>query len=142
VNDFVQISDKAYVREQVLGMEKAILGKLEWYLTVPTPYMFLTRYVKACIPIDSEVQSSPFPPFRFSIQFWTFLIWCVFGMKMENLVYFFAELGIMNYTTIIKYPPSILAASSVYAAQCTLNKSPSWTETLKHYTGYSEEQLK
>lgn len=115
VNDFVQISDKAYVREQVLAMEKAILGKLEWYLTVPTPYMFLARYVKASIPTDSE---------------------------MEKMVYFFAELGIMNYTSTIKYPASLLAASSVYAARCTLNRSPSWTETLKHYTGYSEEQLK
>lgn len=55
--------------------------------------------------------------------------------------YFFSELGMMNYSTTIKYPPSLLAASSVYAARCTLNNSP-WTETLKHYTGYSENQLK
>ncbi|XP_057527417.1 G2/mitotic-specific cyclin S13-7-like isoform X1 [Amaranthus tricolor] len=114
VNDFVHIADKAYVREQVLAMEKVILEKLEWYLTVPTPYMFLTRYIKASIPADSE---------------------------MESMVYFYAELGIMNYSTTIKYPPSILAASSVYAARCTLNSSPSWTETLKHYTGHSASQL-
>nr|CAA71243.1 mitotic cyclin [Oxybasis rubra] len=114
VNDFVQISDKAYVREQVLCMEKTILGNLEWYLTVPTPYMFLTRYVKASVTLDSE---------------------------MENMSYFFSELGMMNYSTTIKYPPSLLAASSVYTARCTLNNSPSWTETLKHYTGYSENQL-
>uniref|UniRef100_A0A7N2KL06 B-like cyclin n=1 Tax=Quercus lobata TaxID=97700 RepID=A0A7N2KL06_QUELO len=31
--------------------------------------------------------------------------------------------------------------SAVYAAQCTLAKSPFWSETLKHHTGYSEEQL-
>nr|GMD26003.1 G2/mitotic-specific cyclin S13-7-like isoform X1 [Ipomoea batatas] len=42
VNDFIMISDNAYVRAQVLTMEKTILGKLEWYLTVPTPYVFLT----------------------------------------------------------------------------------------------------
>ncbi|XP_074312733.1 G2/mitotic-specific cyclin S13-7-like [Silene latifolia] len=114
VSDFVQISDKAYVREQVLAMEKAILGKLEWYLTVPTPYMFLTRYVKASVPADLE---------------------------MEKMVYFFAELGMMNYSTTIKYPPSLLAASSVYAARSTLNSSHSWTETLRHYTGYSEGQM-
>jgi cyclin B len=36
-------------------MEKAILGKLEWYLTVPTPYVFLVRYNKASIPSDKEV---------------------------------------------------------------------------------------
>lgn len=58
------------------------------------------------------------------------------------MVYVFHELRIMNYSTTIKYPPSLLAASSVYAARCTLNNSPSWTETLQHYTGYSENQIK
>ncbi|RZR85324.1 hypothetical protein BHM03_00012284 [Ensete ventricosum] len=33
--------------KQILGMEKAILNKLEWNLTVPTPYAFLARYLKA-----------------------------------------------------------------------------------------------
>lgn len=28
-------------------MEKAILGKLGWCLTVPTTYVFLVRYIKA-----------------------------------------------------------------------------------------------
>lgn len=55
VNDFIAISDNAYVREQVLLMEKAILGKLEWYLTVPTPYVFLVRYIKSSVPSDHEV---------------------------------------------------------------------------------------
>ncbi|MED6198626.1 G2/mitotic-specific cyclin S13-7 [Stylosanthes scabra] len=55
VNDFVLISDNAYIREQVLVMEKTILRKLEWYLTVPTPYVFLVRYIKASTPSDDEV---------------------------------------------------------------------------------------
>ncbi|KAK4441382.1 G2/mitotic-specific cyclin S13-6 [Sesamum alatum] len=114
VSDFIAISDNAYVREQVLLMEKAILGKLEWYLTVPTPYVFLVRYIKASVPADKE---------------------------MENMAFFFAELGLMNYSTIINYSPSKLSASAVYVARCTLNRSPLWTETLKHYTGYSEDQL-
>ncbi|KAL6499682.1 hypothetical protein OROGR_027592 [Orobanche gracilis] len=114
VSDFIAISDNAYVREQVLLMEKAILGKLEWYLTVPTPYIFLVRYIKASVPKDDE---------------------------MENMSFFYAELGLMNYSTIIEYNPSKLSASAVYAARCTLNKSPLWTETLTHYTGYSEDQL-
>ncbi|KAL0418416.1 UNVERIFIED_CONTAM: G2/mitotic-specific cyclin S13-6 [Sesamum radiatum] len=114
VSDFIAISDNAYVREQVLLMEKAILGKLEWYLTVPTPYVFLVRYIKASVPADKE---------------------------MENMAFFFAELALMNYSTIINYSPSKLSASAVYVARCTLNRSPLWTETLKHYTGYSEDQL-
>ncbi|PSS01726.1 G2/mitotic-specific cyclin S13-6 like [Actinidia chinensis var. chinensis] len=115
VNDFVCISDRAYTHEQVLIMEKRILGVLEWNLTVPTPYVFLVRFIKACFP-DHDQQ------------------------HMENMVYFLAELGIMNYATII-YCPSMLAASAVYAARCTLNKTPLWNDTLKLHTGFSESQL-
>ncbi|KAM4079849.1 hypothetical protein ACJW30_09G146100 [Castanea mollissima] len=111
VNDFVHLSDRAYTHEQVLTMEKTILGKLEWTLTVPTPYVFLARFIKASIP-DKE---------------------------LESMVYFLAELGIMHYT--IKYCPSMIAASAVYAARCTLKKTPTWNETLKRYTGFSEPQL-
>ncbi|KAK4419694.1 G2/mitotic-specific cyclin S13-6 [Sesamum alatum] len=114
VSDFIAISDNAYVRDQVLLMEKAILGKLEWYLTVPTPYVFLVRYIKASVPSDKEI---------------------------ENMTFFFAELGLMNYSAIIPYCPSMLSASAVYAARSTLNRIPLWTETLKHHTGYSEDQL-
>ncbi|GJS06093.1 putative reverse transcriptase domain-containing protein [Tanacetum coccineum] len=37
---------------------------------------------------------------------------------------------------------SKLAVSAVYAARCTLKKTPAWTETLKHHTGYSEDQVR
>ncbi|CAJ1971237.1 unnamed protein product [Sphenostylis stenocarpa] len=115
VNDFVCISDNAYVCEQVLLMEKTILRKLEWYLTVPTPYVFLVRYIKASTPSDKE---------------------------MENMVLFLAELGMMHYPTVVLHCPSLIAASAVLAARCTLERTPFWTSTLKHYTRYSEEQLR
>uniref|UniRef100_A0A2N9H954 B-like cyclin n=1 Tax=Fagus sylvatica TaxID=28930 RepID=A0A2N9H954_FAGSY len=114
IEDFICLSDYAYAREQILVMEKAILEKLEWYLTVPTPYVFLLRFIKASVSPDKE---------------------------MENMVFFLAELGLMHYPTVILYCPSMIAAAAVYAAQCTLDKSPFWSETLKHHTGYSEEQL-
>ncbi|OMO77998.1 hypothetical protein COLO4_24883 [Corchorus olitorius] len=114
VTDLVSISDNAFVEKQILAMEKAILEKLEWYLTVPTPYVFLIRYIKASVSSDLE---------------------------MENLVFFLAELGIAHYNSVVQYSPSLLAAAAVYAARCTLNRSPFWTATLKHHTGYSEEQL-
>ncbi|KAL0453242.1 UNVERIFIED_CONTAM: G2/mitotic-specific cyclin-2 [Sesamum latifolium] len=112
VNELVCISDRTYTNEQVLVMEKRILAALEWYLTVPTPYVFLARFIKAS-QTDSDV---------------------------ENMVYFLAELGMMNYPTLI-YCPSMIAASAVYAARCTLNKAPVWNETLKLHTGFSEPQL-
>ncbi|PQP95833.1 hypothetical protein Pyn_24399 [Prunus yedoensis var. nudiflora] len=116
VNDFVCISDNAYGKEKVLVMEKAILGKLGWCLTVPTTYVFLVRYIKASsAPSDDEL--------------------------MENMVYFLAELGLMDYSATILYCPSMMAASAVYVARCTLDRTPFWTETLKHHTGYSEDEL-
>lgn len=62
VNDFVCIADRAYSHEQVLAMEKTILGKLEWTLTVPTHYVFLVRFIKASLG-DRKVRS--FFPFFF-----------------------------------------------------------------------------
>ncbi|CAI9755910.1 unnamed protein product [Fraxinus pennsylvanica] len=57
------------------------------------------------------------------------------------MAFFHAELGLMNCSTIIQYCPSKLATAAVYAARCTLNKTPLWNETLNHHTGYSEDQL-
>ena len=57
------------------------------------------------------------------------------------MTFFYAELGLMSYTTIIEHSSSKIAASAVYAARCALNRSPWWTETLEHHTGYSEDQL-
>ncbi|XP_061963548.1 G2/mitotic-specific cyclin S13-7-like [Populus nigra] len=113
VNDLVCVSDRAYSHEQILVMEKTILANLEWTLTVPTHYVFLARFVKASIP-EKEV---------------------------ENMVNFIAELGMMHYDTTM-FCPSMVAASAVYVARCTLNKTPFWTDTLKKHTGFSEPQLK
>ncbi|KAF4352169.1 hypothetical protein F8388_004473 [Cannabis sativa] len=113
VNDFVCLSDRAYTHEQILRMEKIILGKLEWTLTVPTPYVFLVRFIKASFPGDKQ---------------------------LEHMVYFLAELGMMHYATIM-YCPSMIAASAVYAARCTLNVGPVWNDTLKLHTGFAETQL-
>ena len=55
VNDFTKISDNAYTNQQVLVMEKKILSRLEWNLTVPTPYVFLVRFIKASIPNEPAV---------------------------------------------------------------------------------------
>jgi cyclin B len=54
VNDFILISDSAYTREQILRMEKAILNRLQWNLTVPTPYVFLVRFAKAASSSDPK----------------------------------------------------------------------------------------
>ncbi|XP_065001508.1 G2/mitotic-specific cyclin S13-7-like [Musa acuminata AAA Group] len=112
VDDFICISNMAYTREQILGMEKGILNKLEWNLTVPTSYVFLVRFLKAA-SCDTE---------------------------MEHMVFFFSELAMMQ-CSMVTHRPSMVAASAVYAARCTLRKSPLWTDTLERHTGFSEQQL-
>ncbi|XP_010423383.1 PREDICTED: cyclin-B1-2-like [Camelina sativa] len=112
VNDLVYVTDNAYSSKQILVMEKTILGNLEWYLTVPTQYVFLVRFIKASMT-DPE---------------------------MENMVHFLAELGMMHYDTLM-FCPSMLAASAVYTARCSLNKSPAWTDTLQFHTGYTESEI-
>ena len=44
------ISDRAYTKEQILGMEKIMLNTLKFNLTVPTSHNFLTRYLKVSVP--------------------------------------------------------------------------------------------
>lgn len=125
-------------------MEKMILGKLEWYLTVPTPYVFLVRYIKASVASDNEVIILKCDFICLQTWFACFILRSKFllcYLQMENLVFFLAELGLVQYNTVVKYRPSVIAASAVYAARCTLNRSPFWSDTLGHYTGYSEDQL-
>ncbi|CAE6154262.1 unnamed protein product [Arabidopsis arenosa] len=113
VEDLADIADHAYSHKQILVMEKTILSALEWYLTVPTHYVFLARFIKASIADE----------------------------KMENMVHYLAELGVMHYDTMIMFSPSMVAASAIYAARSSLRQVPIWTNTLKHHTGYSETQL-
>ncbi|XP_078173829.1 G2/mitotic-specific cyclin S13-7-like isoform X2 [Carex rostrata] len=112
VSDLIYIACNKYTREEILRMEKMILNKLEWYLTVPTAYMFLVRFVKVA-KADQE---------------------------LEHMIYFLAELGLMQYD-LIKYCPSMVAASAVYTARYTLGKSPLWTTALERHTSFSEPQL-
>ncbi|KAK3135211.1 hypothetical protein QOZ80_5BG0416130 [Eleusine coracana subsp. coracana] len=114
VGDLILIADNSYNRNQILGMEKAILNKMEWNLTVPTMYVFLTRFAKADGSSDKE---------------------------MEHMVFYFAELALMEYS-MVTLRPSLVAASAIYAARCTLKSTPLWTDTLKYHTGYDEPQMK
>ncbi|EFH55268.1 hypothetical protein ARALYDRAFT_901476 [Arabidopsis lyrata subsp. lyrata] len=102
-------------RKQVLAMEKSILGQVEWYITVPTPYVCLARHVKASVPCDIE---------------------------MEKLVFYLAELGLMQYPIVVLNRPSNLATSAVYVARQILKKTPFWTETLKHHIGYLQTKIR
>ncbi|MCL7027224.1 hypothetical protein MKW94_004176 [Papaver nudicaule] len=112
VEEYVAIVSGLYNREQILAMEKSVLETLGWTLTVPNTYHFLIRFVKAA-GADKE---------------------------MEDMAFFMAELGLMQYA-MIKYSPSMLAASAVYAAKLHLKITPIWNDSLELHTGFSEHEV-
>ncbi|KAJ6684624.1 CYCLIN-B2-3-RELATED [Salix purpurea] len=112
VEDLILISDKAYSRKEVLDMEKLMVKTLQFNLSVPTPYVFMRRFLKA-----SQCDT-----------------------KLELLSFFIVELCLVEYD-MLKYPPSLLAAAAIYTAQCTISGTKQWSKTNEFYTSYSEEQL-
>uniref|UniRef100_A0A7N0VB72 B-like cyclin n=1 Tax=Kalanchoe fedtschenkoi TaxID=63787 RepID=A0A7N0VB72_KALFE len=112
VSDLIFISDKAYARQEILEMERLMLNKLQFNVSLPTPYVFMRRFLKAA---RSE-------------------------KKLEVLSFFLMELCLVEYE-MLKFPPSLLAASAIYTAQCTLYGFPQWTRTCEWHTSYSEHQL-
>ncbi|KAG5246594.1 cyclin family protein [Salix suchowensis] len=112
VEDLILISDKAYSRKEVLDMEKNMVNTLQFNVSVPTPYVFMRRFLKVS-------QSD---------------------RKLELLAFFIIELCLVEYN-MLKFPPSLLAAAAIYTAQCTLIGTKQWSNTNEWYTGYSEQQL-
>ncbi|GAB4848393.1 G2/mitotic-specific cyclin-1 [Ancistrocladus abbreviatus] len=112
VEDLIFISDKAYSRKDLLDMEKLMLNTLQFNMSTPTPYVFITRFFKAA---ESD-------------------------KKLELLSYFLIELSLVEYE-MLKYPPSLLAAAAVYTAQCTVYGFKQWNKTCEWYTNYAEDQL-
>ncbi|CAL5377927.1 unnamed protein product [Camellia sinensis] len=112
VEDLVIISDQAYTRKEVLHMEKLMVNALQFNMSVPTPYVFMRRFLKAA-------QSDE---------------------KLELLSFFIIELCLVEYE-MLKFPPSLLAAAAIFTAQCSLHRSKQWTKSVEWHTNYSEDQL-
>ncbi|XP_041021600.1 G2/mitotic-specific cyclin-2 isoform X1 [Juglans microcarpa x Juglans regia] len=112
VEDFIVISDKAYSRKEVLEMEKLMVNTLQFNLSVPTPYVFMRRFLKAA-QADT---------------------------KIELLSFYMIEMCLVEYE-MLKFPPSLLAAAAIFTAQCTLCGFQHWSKTCEWHSNYSEEHL-
>lgn len=61
--------------------------------------------------------------------------------QLELLSFFIIELCLVEYK-MLKFPPSLLAASAIYTAQCSLYfPIKQWSKTSEWYSNYSEDQL-
>ncbi|KAM7526912.1 hypothetical protein LguiA_016814 [Lonicera macranthoides] len=113
VLDLISISAESYTRDQMLGMEKSILRKLKFRLNAPTPYVFMLRFLKAA-------QSDT---------------------KLEHLAFYLIELCLVEYEAL-NFKPSLLCASAIYVARCTLQMTPPWTPLLGKHTHYEESSVR
>ncbi|KAM0037051.1 putative cyclin domain-containing protein [Helianthus debilis subsp. tardiflorus] len=112
VNDFILISDKAYTKSEVFDMEKELMNTLEFNLSVPTPFVFMKRFLKAARSYK----------------------------EMELLCFYLIDPCLVEYE-MLKFPPSLLAATAVFTAECTLKGSKQWTKTSEFHSQYSQNHV-
>ncbi|KAJ8445766.1 hypothetical protein Cgig2_026093 [Carnegiea gigantea] len=60
---------------------------------------------------------------------------------LEHLAFYLIELSLVEYEAL-RFRPSLLCASAVYVARCTLNKLPEWTPLLGKHAQYKEYQMR
>lgn len=114
VRDFVYISDKAYTREQILAMEKLMLNTLKFNLTLPTPYNFQARFLKAAaVTADKQV---------------------------TMLSSYLLELSLVD-ATMLKHSYSLLSAAATYVAMVAFDKLDAFPKALARHSGYSQEAI-
>ncbi|XP_016457739.1 putative cyclin-B3-1 isoform X5 [Nicotiana tabacum] len=113
VMDLLSISAESYTRDQMLEMEKDILRKLKFRLNAATPYVFMLRLLKAA-QADT---------------------------RFEHLAFYLIELCLVEYEAL-NYKPSMLCASAIYVARCTMQMTPAWTPLLGIHGRYQESQFR
>jgi G2/mitotic-specific cyclin-B, other len=100
LRDYESICAGAYTRSDILKMERIMLKTLDFGLTVPTTFTFLTRYIKAS-------NYGKYPEFR-------------------HLTQYLCEWSLLSYTCL-RWPGSLIAAAAVYASfkAFSINGTPS-----------------
>ncbi|XP_005090733.1 G2/mitotic-specific cyclin-B isoform X2 [Aplysia californica] len=111
VADFVYITDNAYTKHDVRDMEQDILRTLDFSFGRPLCLHFLRRNSKA-----GQVDATK-----------------------HTLAKYLMELSMIEYD-MAHLKPSHIAGASLYLAMAVLDGSR-WTETLRYYSAYSEEEL-
>lgn len=100
--EFVRITDHAYTIEDVFDMEESMLKALGYRVTSPTAYQFVNRFLKAS-GSTSE--------------------------KTRCFALYVIDRSLQEYR-LLKYPPSVIAASAIHIARTQMNERPTWVSAL------------
>jgi len=113
IEDFVDITDNTYTKEQILRQEFQILKALSYDITFPTVYRFLERF---------HTVSQASQETLFLAQYLTEL--CLIEVKMN------------------KWVPSRVASSSLYLAKKMLRQPTPWPKEMQLVCQLSEKQVR
>lgn len=113
VSDVVYITDNAYKAAEILEMERNILVALDFDLHVTSPYRFFERFCYLTKPTDNEVHFAQY-------------------MMEGSLVAY----------NMLKYPPSILAASALYFAGKMCRNTNLWSPKVTESSHIKESELR
>jgi G2/mitotic-specific cyclin 1/2 len=111
VSQFVYMAKGAFSDKEVLRFERTILYVLEFELGFPAPTHFLRRISKA-------------------------EQYCI---ETRTIAKFFLEVGLLD-ERFIRFPPSMMAAASMWIARRIMSKGP-WNADLEYFSGYKEKDL-
>ncbi|XP_077318795.1 G2/mitotic-specific cyclin-B1 [Lithobates pipiens] len=111
IGDFSFVTDHTFTKSQIRNMEMQILTILKFDIGKPLPIHFLRRASKI-----GEVDAA-----------------------LHTLAKYLIELAMVDYE-MVHFPPSQVAAAAFCLSQKVLDDG-TWTPTLQHYMGYSENNL-
>lgn len=111
VKHFVECADAAYTEKDILDAEQYVLRVLGWDCSYPNVMTFLRRVSKA-EDFDDQTRS---------------------------VAKFFVEIACVDHR-LLPFPPSQIAAASLWLARLILDRDP-WNGNLIHYSTYREKDL-
>eukprot|EP00798_Chlamydomonas_sp_ICE-L_P001038 gene1038-3902_t len=114
VKDFVYISDRAYTPQQILHMEKTMLNKLKFNLTVPTPYTFQNRFLKAAGATQDK--------------------------EATMLTSYLLELSLVD-ANMLQFSYSNTTAAAVHVALTALGRAETYPRALAKHSGHNREAV-
>ena len=111
LDKLVYICDRAYDVDEIIQMEEIILKAIQYQVTIPSPHVFLVRYLKAAHA----------------------------DRRIVQLACFILDGTLQSYS-LLNYLPSQLAAAAVLIARTQVGRNP-WSPTLLKYALYCEEDV-
>ncbi|KAL7748936.1 hypothetical protein RI367_005584 [Sorochytrium milnesiophthora] len=109
LREIASLMDDYFTCEEIVALERQLLGSLKYRLNVVTSHSFLDRYLQAA---DAATEGQA-------------------GLLAEYL----CDLALADYD-MLQFLPSEVAAAAVVIATHTLGRECPWDASMEYYTGY------